>query len=58
MGALAGTTTTVIYVESAAGIESGGRTGLTSLVTGLLFLAFLPLGPLAVMVPSFATAQY
>ncbi|PLC69000.1 uracil permease [Vulcanisaeta sp. EB80] len=56
VGALAGTTTTVIYVESAAGIESGGRTGLTSLITGLLFLAFLPLGPLAVMVPSFATA--
>ncbi|MGC9179858.1 MAG: NCS2 family permease [Vulcanisaeta sp.] len=56
VGALAGTTTTVIYVESAAGIESGGRTGLTSLVTGLLFLAFLPLGPVVVMVPDCATA--
>ncbi|WP_048057197.1 NCS2 family permease [Vulcanisaeta moutnovskia] len=56
VGALAGTTTTVIYVESAAGIESGGRTGLTSLVTGLLFLAFLPLGPIVVMVPDCATA--
>jgi len=56
MGALAGTTTTVIYIESAAGIESGGRSGLTSLVTGLLFLAFIPLSPLAIIVPSFATA--
>ncbi|MFP3195079.1 MAG: NCS2 family permease [Caldivirga sp.] len=56
VGGLAGTTTTVIYVESAAGIESGGRTGLTSLVTGLLFLAFLPLGPIVVMIPDFATA--
>jgi AGZA family xanthine/uracil permease-like MFS transporter len=56
VGALAGTTTTVIYVESATGIESGGRSGLTSLVTGLLFLAFMPLAPLAVVVPDFATA--
>lgn len=57
VGALAGTTTTVIYVESASGIESGGRTGLTSLVTGLLFLAFLPLGgPIVVMIPDCATA--
>ncbi len=57
IGALAGTTTTVIYVESASGIESGGRTGLTSLVTGLLFLAFLPLGgPIVVMIPDCATA--
>lgn len=57
IGALAGTTTTVIYVESASGIESGGRTGLTSLVTGLLFLAFLPLGgPMVVMIPDCATA--
>ncbi|WP_069807869.1 NCS2 family permease [Vulcanisaeta thermophila] len=56
VGALFGTTTTVIYVESAAGIESGGRTGLSSFVTGLLFLAFLPLTPLAIVIPSFATA--
>ncbi|MEM0044117.1 MAG: NCS2 family permease [Sulfolobales archaeon] len=56
VGALAGTTTTVIYVESASGIEAGGRTGLTSLVTGVLFLLFLPIAPLAVSIPGFATA--
>ncbi len=55
-GALAGTTTTVVYIESAAGIETGGRTGLTAAVTGLLFLLFLPIAPLAVVIPGFATA--
>lgn len=56
VGALAGTTTTVIYIESASGIEAGGRTGLTALVTGLLFLLFLPIAPLAASIPGFATA--
>jgi len=56
VGALAGTTTTVIYIESASGIEAGGRTGLTALITGLLFLAFLPIAPLAASIPGFATA--
>ncbi len=55
-GALAGTTTTVVYIESASGIEVGGRTGLTALVTGLLFLLFLPIAPLAASIPGFATA--
>lgn len=55
-GALMGTTTTVIYIESASGIEAGGRTGLTALVTGLLFLLFLPVAPLAAAIPGFATA--
>ena len=43
-------------IESAAGIEAGGRTGLSSMATGLLFLLFLPLAPLAAAIPGFATA--
>ncbi|MFX6357406.1 solute carrier family 23 protein, partial [Acinetobacter baumannii] len=39
VGAMAGTSTVTSYVESAAGVQAGGRTGLTSVVTGLLFLA-------------------
>ena len=56
IGGSAGTTTTVIYIESAAGIEAGARTGLASLVTAILFLAFLPVAPLAAAIPSYATA--
>lgn len=56
VGALAGTTTTVVYIESASGIEAGGRSGLTALVTGILFLCFLPIAPLAASIPGFATA--
>lgn len=56
IGGLAGTTTTVVYIESASGIESGGRTGITALVVGLLFLLFLPLAPLATVIPGYATA--
>jgi AGZA family xanthine/uracil permease-like MFS transporter len=56
IGGLAGTSTTVVYIESASGIESGGRTGLTALVVGVLFLLFLPLAPLAVIIPGYATA--
>jgi len=55
-GALMGTSTTTTYIESAAGIESGGRTGWTSVVTGLLFLIAIPFVPLLAIVPSFATA--
>lgn len=44
------------YVESAAGIESGARTGLASVITGLLFLPLLFISPLASIVPAFATA--
>jgi AGZA family xanthine/uracil permease-like MFS transporter len=54
-GAL-GTSAGTAYVESSAGVEVGGRTGVTSIVTGLLFLPFLFLGPLASMVPAHATA--
>lgn len=54
IGALFGTSTTGTYIESAAGIEMGGRTGLTAVVTGLLFLVTLPLVPLiAILDPSF-----
>jgi len=56
IGALAGTTTTVVYIESASGVEAGGRTGFTAIVVGLLFLLSLPLAPLVTAIPSFATA--
>lgn len=56
VGALFGTSTTTTYVESAAGITAGGRTGLTSLVTGLLFLLSVIFSPLFLSIPSFAIA--
>jgi AGZA family xanthine/uracil permease-like MFS transporter len=55
-GALMGTSTVTAYVESAAGIGEGGRTGLTAVTTGLLFLLALVLAPLATMIPNAATA--
>lgn len=55
-GACFGTSTTTTYVESTSGIAVGGRTGLTSIVTGLLFLVALPLSPIFLAIPSFATA--
>lgn len=55
-GALLGTSTTTSYVESAAGIEQGGRTGLTSVVTGVLFLLALFFVPIIAVVPAYATA--
>ncbi len=56
IGALLGTSTTTSYIESAAGIEQGGRTGLTSIVAGVLFLFALPLVPIVGIVPAYATA--
>ena len=56
IGAIFGTSNTTTYVESAAGIGAGGRTGLTSLVTSALFLLCIPLLPLASLVPAQATA--
>lgn len=56
VGALLGTSTTTSYVESTSGVASGGRTGLTAIVTGLLFLLALWFSPLAAMVPGYATA--
>jgi AGZA family xanthine/uracil permease-like MFS transporter len=56
IGAVFGTSTTTSYIESAAGIEQGGRTGLTSIVTGLLFLLAVFFTPLVAVVPAYATA--
>ena len=55
-GALMGTSTVTAYVESAAGISEGGRTGLTAVTTGILFLVALILAPLAGLIPDAATA--
>ncbi len=55
-GAALGTSTVTTYVESAAGVAEGGRTGLTAVVTGLLFIASLFLSPLAFLIPGAATA--
>lgn len=55
-GALLGTSTTTSYVESAAGIESGGRTGLTAIVVGVCFLLALFLSPIILIIPPAATA--
>lgn len=56
IGAALGTSTTTTFVESAAGIEQGGRTGFTSVVTALWFLAALVFIPLIAVVPAYATA--
>ena len=55
-GAVLGTSTTTTYVESAAGVGAGGRTGLTSLTTAILFLLSMLLAPIFIAIPSFATA--
>ncbi|MCH1917865.1 NCS2 family permease [Shewanella sp. A3A] len=55
-GAALGTSTTTSYIESTAGVSAGGRTGLTAVVVGLLFLAALFISPLAGMVQPYATA--
>ena len=56
VGSMAGTSTVVSYIESAAGVSAGGRTGLTAVVTGLLFLATLLVAPWAQAIPAAATA--
>jgi len=55
-GALAGTSTVVSYIESAAGVVAGGRSGVTAIVTGLLFMIALFVAPVAGVVPAAATA--
>ena len=55
-GACTGTSTVTTFVESAAGVEAGGRTGLTSLVSGLLFLACIFIAPIAAIIPPAATS--
>ena len=55
-GACTGTSTVTTFVESAAGVEAGGRTGLTAFTTGLLFLACIFLAPVAAIIPPAATS--
>jgi AGZA family xanthine/uracil permease-like MFS transporter len=55
-GSLLGTSSTTAYIESAAGVQAGGRTGLTAVTVALLFLACLFIAPLAGSVPAYATA--
>ncbi|MCP4321717.1 MAG: NCS2 family permease [Alteromonadales bacterium] len=55
-GSMMGTSTTTSYIESVAGVAEGGRTGLTAVVVGILFLLALFFAPLAGMVPAYATA--
>jgi AGZA family xanthine/uracil permease-like MFS transporter len=55
-GALIGTSTTTSYIESAAGVAAGGRTGLTAVVVAILFLVALFFSPLAGMIPAYASA--
>ena len=56
VGALLGTSTTTTFVESASGVSEGGRTGLTSIVTAILFALSLLISPLFLAIPGFATA--
>lgn len=55
-GAMLGTSTVTAYIESASGVQAGGRTGLTSLTVGVLFLVSLFLAPVFLMIPGSATA--
>ena len=55
-GSMLGTSSTTAYIESAAGVQAGGRTGLTAVVVALLFLASLFIAPIAGVVPAYATA--
>ena len=55
-GACLGTSTVTSYVESTTGVAEGGRTGLTALTSAILFLLALPLYPIFLAIPSFATA--
>ena len=55
-GAMLGTSTTTTFVESASGVSEGGRTGLTAIVAGILFLISAIFSPLFLAIPSFATA--
>ena len=56
VGAVLGTSTVTTFVESASGVSAGGRTGLTALTTGVLFLASTLFAPIFTAIPSFATA--
>ena len=55
-GACTGTSTVTTFVESASGVEAGGRTGLTAVVTGVMFLACMFIAPIAAIIPPAATS--
>ena len=56
VGACTGTSTVTTFVESASGVEAGGRTGLTALTTGIVFLACMFIAPIAAIIPAAATS--
>ena len=56
-GALTGTSTVTTFIESASGVEAGGRTGLTALTTGIIFLACMFIAPIAAIIPAAATSS-
>lgn len=56
VGSCLGTSTVTSFVESSAGVAEGGKTGLTALIAGILFLLSIPLSPIFLAIPSFATA--
>ena len=56
IGAATGTSTVTTFIESASGVEAGGRTGLTALTTGILFLACMFIAPVAAIIPAAATS--
>ncbi len=56
VGACTGTSTVTTFVESASGVEAGGRTGLTALTTGIIFLACIFIAPIAAIIPAAATS--
>lgn len=56
VGSVTGTSTVTTFVESASGVEAGGRSGLTAFVTGILFLACMFLAPIAAIIPAAATS--
>ena len=56
VGACTGTSTVTTFIESASGVEAGGRTGLTALTTGILFLACIFIAPIAAIIPAAATS--
>ncbi|MGI6020649.1 MAG: NCS2 family permease [Lachnospiraceae bacterium] len=57
VGSVTGTSTVTTFVESASGVEAGGRTGLTAVTTGILFLACMFIGPIVGIIPAAATSS-
>ncbi len=57
VGSATGTSTVTTFVESASGVEAGGRTGLTALTTGIIFLACMFIAPIAAVIPAAATSS-